>query len=265
MVGGLSLPKNVWCAKFPGCMMGKISGRCWQIPGRCSTSRTLASYIPVTDFRLVLQLFLLKPLKPGVQANEDVIGAAPTGDAPTTSEWSTNLLPTKMRLILEMWWYVSVQIPQWCSACKGLTHWLLKDVEIIWIVTLEVKLLNSKSWTIPMSFALKRMPQIFIVNIGWGIGLVPSGTWASVGPVLCRHLMASIGHSQSILKCNRKPMWWCISSEGTYACWCYCIDTWWCYWVNTGSGNGLVPSGTKPLPEPMLTHMLSISHNEFIV
>ena len=23
-------------------------------------------------------------------------------------------------------------------------------------------------------------------------------------------------------------------------------------WVNTGSGNGLLPDGTKPLPEPML-------------
>ena len=33
--------------------------------------------------------------------NEDVVGAAPTGDAPTTSEWSTILLPTKMRLISE--------------------------------------------------------------------------------------------------------------------------------------------------------------------
>ena len=35
--------------------------------------------------------------------NEDVVGAAPTGDAPTTSEWSTNLLPAKVRLILETW------------------------------------------------------------------------------------------------------------------------------------------------------------------
>ena len=26
--------------------------------------------------------------------------------------------------------------------------------------------------------------------------------------------------------------------------------------VNIGSGNGLVPWGTKPLPEPMLTHIL---------
>ena len=25
--------------------------------------------------------------------NEDVVGAAPTGDAPTTSEWSTIVLP----------------------------------------------------------------------------------------------------------------------------------------------------------------------------
>ena len=35
--------------------------------------------------------------------NEDVVGAANTGDAPTTSEWSTILLPTKVRLILETW------------------------------------------------------------------------------------------------------------------------------------------------------------------
>ena len=25
-------------------------------------------------------------------------------------------------------------------------------------------------------------------------------------------------------------------------------------WVNIGSGNGLLPHGTKPLPEPMLTY-----------
>ena len=35
--------------------------------------------------------------------NEDVIGAAPTGDAPTTSEWSTIQLPTNVPLILETW------------------------------------------------------------------------------------------------------------------------------------------------------------------
>ena len=34
--------------------------------------------------------------------NEDVVGAAPTGDSPTTYEWSTMLSPTKARLILEV-------------------------------------------------------------------------------------------------------------------------------------------------------------------
>ena len=37
--------------------------------------------------------------------NEDVVGAAPTGEAPTTTELSTMILPTKVRLILEVWRY----------------------------------------------------------------------------------------------------------------------------------------------------------------
>ena len=37
------------------------------------------------------------------------------------------------------------------------------------------------------------------------------------------------------------------------------IDPWWRHmateiWVNFSSGNGLLPDGTKPLPEPMLTY-----------
>ena len=40
--------------------------------------------------------------------NEDVVGAAPTGDALTTSEWSTILLPTKVWLILEFLRYISL-------------------------------------------------------------------------------------------------------------------------------------------------------------
>ena len=63
-------------------------------------SRTQSPNINVS--RLVLQLSLPNPLKPGCWVeNEDVVGAAPTGDAPTTSEWSTIVLPTKACLILE--------------------------------------------------------------------------------------------------------------------------------------------------------------------
>ena len=49
--------------------------------------------------------------------NEDVVGAAPTGDAPTTSEWSTILLPTKVHSILEVWQYnISSHWLRPCSA-----------------------------------------------------------------------------------------------------------------------------------------------------
>ena len=40
--------------------------------------------------------------------NEDVVGAAPIGDAPTTSEWSTILLPAKVPLISEVWQYIMI-------------------------------------------------------------------------------------------------------------------------------------------------------------
>ena len=55
---------------------------------------------------IILQLSSLNPLKPCEVETEDVVGAAPTGDAPTTSELSTILLPTKVRLILEVLRYI---------------------------------------------------------------------------------------------------------------------------------------------------------------
>ena len=38
--------------------------------------------------------------------NEEVVGAAPIGAVPTTSEWSTILLHIKVWLILEIWRYM---------------------------------------------------------------------------------------------------------------------------------------------------------------
>ena len=72
-------------------------------------------------------------------------------------------------------------------------------------------------------------------------------------------------------------MIWCCQTISHYLiqCWpssktSYCIRGWWeknglkkkilailvlrQIWVNIGSGNGLLPDGTKPLPEPMLTY-----------
>ena len=45
-----------------------------------------------------------------------MVGAAPTGDAPTTSELSTILLPTKVRLILEVLRLMPHDLPE------GLLH-----------------------------------------------------------------------------------------------------------------------------------------------
>ena len=46
----------------------------------------------------------------------------------------------------------------------------------------------------------------------------------------------------------------------------YLVNTWWCHvasqnLLNIGSGNGLVPGGTKPLPEPIFTEYLGTNHS----
>ena len=51
--------------------------------------------------------------------NEDVVG----GDAPTTSEWSIILLPIKVHLILEVWWYTFMNgvicVKCYCTVREG--------------------------------------------------------------------------------------------------------------------------------------------------
>ena len=62
-----------------------------------------------------------------------VVGAAPTGAAPTTSEWSTILLPAKVRPILEVWWYLwqvfsddRIELSRCC--------WAFSDFSSLWNV-----------------------------------------------------------------------------------------------------------------------------------
>ena len=47
-----------------------------------------------------------------------------------------------------------------------------------------------------------------------------------------------------------KILWICLVVNAT-------IHHWW--WVNNGSGNGLVPSGNKPLPDPMLAQICVVT------
>ena len=41
-----------------------------------------------------------------VRLDQGIMQSNMTSDAPTTSEWSTILLPAKVRLILEVWRYI---------------------------------------------------------------------------------------------------------------------------------------------------------------
>ena len=68
----------------------------------------ISTPVPVISLDTVLS----NPLKPGVESRmpEDAVGAAPTGDAPTISEWSTSVLSTKVRIILEVWRYVVTRL-----------------------------------------------------------------------------------------------------------------------------------------------------------
>ena len=56
----------------------------------CFSSRLAVVFVQYTEAKCYVE-------------NEDVVGAAPTGDAPTTSEWSTIWFSIKVWLILETW------------------------------------------------------------------------------------------------------------------------------------------------------------------
>ena len=49
--------------------------------------------------------------------NEDVFGAAPTGDIPTKSEWSIFLLPISVRFIWEVWRQRHTKANALCVMC----------------------------------------------------------------------------------------------------------------------------------------------------
>ena len=60
-----------------------------------------------------LAVVFAQSIEAGCEVENEVVGAVPTGDALTTSEWSTILVPIKVRVILETWRCVKQEI-----------HWL---------------------------------------------------------------------------------------------------------------------------------------------
>ena len=106
--------------------------------------------------------------------NDDVVGAVLTGDAPTTSEWSTIWLPTNVHLILETWrCYISLWVKnKWC-----LYLWVLQCNSIC-----SAMLLSFGSSFIHLS--LKK------------IILVPAWTWFSTTDCYVSHALTHCGQDE---------------------------------------------------------------------
>ena len=66
----------------------------------------------------------------------------------------------------------------------------------------------------------------------------------------------SIANALELLQSYAKPLSWIFMCEGENFNSLGPNDTIMATstWVNTGWGNGLMPDGTKPLPEPVLTY-----------
>ena len=97
----VSPPQIYYCASYHGKHRRKI-----KLPSayRQTSIINLTKSQNLNVSRLVLQLSLPNILKPCIikVENGDVVETLPTGSAPTTSEWSTILMPTTVRLILEV-------------------------------------------------------------------------------------------------------------------------------------------------------------------
>ena len=100
--------------------------------------------------------------------NEDVVGAAPTGAAPTTSEWPASLLPTKVWLILDVWWCICTRIRSsfvQIIACCLISHCLNQCCLIVnnyWTLS------NQHQWHLNQNtanFHLKNVLEVFVIII----------------------------------------------------------------------------------------------------
>ena len=90
---GIFLCNSIWSAWWTSSYSQTYNIRGTDSPKlKCFTSRHAVVFAHSIEARCQVE-------------NADSVGAAPTGYPPTTSEWSI-LLPTKMRLILEVWWYM---------------------------------------------------------------------------------------------------------------------------------------------------------------
>ena len=91
-------------------------------------------------------------------------GTASTGDAPTTSEWSTILFTTKVQLILEVWWY-SFILRKLSTPYSLIWVYMLVDNSpfcLIWILFKSICFLQAKKnwkkiWNFHQKFVISKL------------------------------------------------------------------------------------------------------------
>ena len=121
---------------------------------------------------LVCQLFLPQSIEARCYVQNDA--------APTTSEWSTVLLPTMVRHILEVWQYPQKTQFSWCQLCHNWRHWRLswrqswhyRKPRVVMMLTLSSLIKNSNhyveldtlEWS---SFSTRKVTDVTGGNVSW--------------------------------------------------------------------------------------------------
>ena len=124
--------------------------------------------------------------------NEDVVGA---GDAPSTSEWSTIILPTKVRFILEVWQYSPQNLSHMSTSHTNKFPFTWWWVNKLWKADisphdLHPHLETPRTWELKMADSNVNMVWGYIFCLLLGVssgcagpitGQVTSVTWPVIG------------------------------------------------------------------------------------
>ena len=103
--------KQKTCTYFMGCTVYVLDQHVHVFQNQCLPTWKCI-YVPSNLLYKTHQIPTLKcsssrlemALAQSIEKNEDIVWAASSGDAPTTSAWWASLLPTQVRLISGIWW-----------------------------------------------------------------------------------------------------------------------------------------------------------------
>ena len=165
---------------------------------------------------------------------------------------------------------------QWITVVIRLTHWSQGKLQPFRRQHFQMHLL-MKMYEFRLNISLKLVPLVRIKNIPALVQIMATdqatGHYLNQWCLVNWCIYASLGLNELTHWPLREATWilnlyFSIICQG-YWSWAFHVKLpsdechkhhWWL--VNVGSGNGLVPSGNKPLPEPMLTQFcITIWHH----